>query len=57
MTELGDIVAQHIVRGPITLQRGWMVVAEYADNSISASDRRKVRPGYVRTSGLIQPGR
>jgi hypothetical protein len=32
-----------------------MVVAEYADDSISASDRRKVRPGYARTSGLIRP--
>lgn len=33
-----------------------MVVAEYADDSISASDQRKVRPGYARTSDLIRPG-
>jgi hypothetical protein len=39
----------------IAEQRGWMVGAEYADDSISASDRRKVRPGYARTSGLIRP--
>lgn len=30
----------------IAEQRGWVVVAEFTDNSISASDRRKVRPGY-----------
>lgn len=30
----------------IAEQRGWRVVAEYVDNSVSASDRRKVRPGY-----------
>ena len=30
----------------IAKNRGWVVVAEYVDNSISASDRRKVRPGY-----------
>jgi hypothetical protein len=39
----------------IAEQRGRMVVAEYTDDSISASDRRKVRPGYARTSGLIRP--
>lgn len=27
-------------------QRGWIVVAEYVDNSISASDSKKNRPGY-----------
>jgi site-specific DNA recombinase len=30
----------------IASARGWTVVAEYLDNSISASDRRKRRPGY-----------
>lgn len=32
----------------IAEQRGWKVVGEYTDNSISASDRRKDRPGYNR---------
>jgi len=32
---------QHIAK-----QRGWLVVAEYVDHSITASDRRKRRPGY-----------
>lgn len=32
----------------IARQRGWTVVDEYVDNSISASDARKVRPGYDR---------
>jgi site-specific DNA recombinase len=26
--------------------RGWQVVGVYSDNSISATDARKVRPGY-----------
>lgn len=30
----------------IAEQRGWRIVAEYVDNSISASDKRKARPGY-----------
>lgn len=30
----------------IAADRGWTVVGEYVDNSISASDARKVRPGY-----------
>lgn len=30
----------------IAEQRGWTVVAEYVDNSVSASDKRKHRPGY-----------
>lgn len=30
----------------IAADRGWVVVGEYVDNSISASDARKVRPGY-----------
>ena len=32
----------------IAKQRGWDVVEEYVDNSISASDARKNRPGYNR---------
>ncbi|MGJ6122707.1 recombinase family protein [Mycolicibacterium sp. Y3] len=34
-------LCQQIVR-----QRGWSVAGEYVDNSISASDARKNRPGY-----------
>lgn len=30
----------------IAADRGWDIVAEYSDNSISASDKRKDRPGY-----------
>jgi DNA invertase Pin-like site-specific DNA recombinase len=30
----------------IAEQRGWRIVAEYVDNSISASDKTKTRPGY-----------
>jgi site-specific DNA recombinase len=30
----------------IAKQRGWRIVAEHVDNSFSASDRRKRRPGY-----------
>lgn len=30
----------------IAEQRGWTIVGEYVDNSISASDARKQRPGY-----------
>jgi len=30
----------------IIQQRGWTLIGEYVDNSISASDARKVRPGY-----------
>lgn len=32
----------------IATDRGWKVVDEYVDNSVSASDRSKVRPGYDR---------
>ncbi|MEV4164247.1 recombinase family protein [Nonomuraea dietziae] len=32
----------------IARERGWTVVATYTDNSISASDKTKVRPGYDR---------
>ncbi|WP_369044957.1 recombinase family protein [Sinomonas sp. P10A9] len=37
--------------------RGWTVVEEYLDNSISASDRRKVRPGYDRMIADFEAGR
>jgi site-specific DNA recombinase len=30
----------------ICAARGWQVVGVYSDNSISAADARKVRPGY-----------
>lgn len=30
----------------ICAERGWTVVGEYVDNSVSASDARKKRPGY-----------
>lgn len=30
----------------IAAERGWTVVGEHVDNSISATDARKVRPGY-----------
>jgi hypothetical protein len=29
----------------IAEQRGWSIVAEFTDNSISASDKREARPG------------
>src|SRR3954447_18056439 len=32
----------------IAAERGWVVIGEYVDNSISASDKRKMRPGYYR---------
>lgn len=32
----------------IATERGWEILTEYVDNSISASDRRKVRPAYDR---------
>lgn len=34
--------------GDIVKHRGWQVAGEYVDNSISASDSRKKRPGYDR---------
>lgn len=37
--------------------RGWAVVDEYVDNSISASDRAKVRPGYDRLVADYAAGR
>lgn len=36
--------------------RGWTVVAEYVDNSISASDARKARPGYEELVTAYQNG-
>ena len=32
----------------LAAERGWEIVGEYVDNSVSASDARKVRPGYDR---------
>src|SRR4051812_1421815 len=40
----------------IAAERGWAVVAEYVDNSISASDRRKDRPGYNRLVDAFAAG-
>ncbi len=40
----------------IAADRGWTVVREYVDNSISASDRRKVRPAYDRLVADYQAG-
>lgn len=37
--------------------RGWTVVGEYVDNSISASDARKVRPGYDALCQAYDEGR
>jgi DNA invertase Pin-like site-specific DNA recombinase len=36
--------------------RGWSVVAEYIDNSVSASDARKSRPGYDALVNAYQAG-
>ena len=33
--------------------RGWEVVGEFVDNSISASDARKKRPGYDLTCAIF----
>ncbi len=41
----------------IAKQRGWDVVEEYVDNSISASDARKNRPGYNRLVEDFERGR
>ncbi len=40
----------------IAADRGWTVVREYADNSISASDRRKARPAYDHLVADYQAG-
>lgn len=40
----------------IAKQRGWRVVAEYVDNSISASDKRKARPGYDQLVAAFKAG-
>lgn len=41
----------------IVAQRGWDLVDEYVDNSISATDARKKRPGYNRLVEDMQAGR
>lgn len=38
-------------------QRGWTAVAEFVDNSISASDARKNRPGYDALVKAYEAGR
>ncbi|MGW4586382.1 recombinase family protein [Amycolatopsis thermoflava] len=40
----------------IAEQRGWQIVAEFVDNSVSASDRRRARPGYDRLVEAYQAG-
>jgi site-specific DNA recombinase len=40
----------------IAKDRGWQVVAEFVDNSISASDRRKARPGYDQLVKAFEAG-
>jgi DNA invertase Pin-like site-specific DNA recombinase len=40
----------------IAADRGWEVVAEFVDNSISASDKRKARPAYDRLVKAYQVG-
>lgn len=41
----------------IAVARGWAVVGEYVDNSISASDARKERPGYDQLVRDYEAGR
>lgn len=40
----------------IAADRGWTVVGEFVDNSISASDKRKDRPGYNRLIEAFEGG-
>jgi site-specific DNA recombinase len=40
----------------IAEHRGWQVIGEYVDNSISASDKRKVRPGYDQLVAAFHAG-
>lgn len=40
----------------IAQQRGWTIVEEFVDNSISASDRKKRRPGYDRMVAAYEAG-
>ncbi|QNK80897.1 recombinase family protein [Nakamurella sp. PAMC28650] len=40
----------------IAKARGWTIVKEYVDNSISASDKRKDRPGYNALSSAYVAG-
>lgn len=41
----------------IAAERGWRVVDEYVDNSVSASDKRKARPQYDRMVRDYEAGR
>jgi site-specific DNA recombinase len=41
----------------IVAARGWQLVEEYVDNSISATDAKKNRPGYNRLVEDLQAGR
>jgi site-specific DNA recombinase len=40
----------------IAEQRGWTVIGEYVDNSISASDKRKKRPAYDQLVAAYEAG-
>ncbi|MEQ4207909.1 recombinase family protein [Actinopolymorpha sp. B9G3] len=40
----------------LAAQRGWSIVAEYVDNSISASDKRRERPGYDKLVAAYDAG-
>jgi site-specific DNA recombinase len=41
----------------IVAARGWQLVDEYVDNSISATDAKKNRPGYNRLTADLEAGR
>lgn len=41
----------------IVATRGWELVDEYVDNSISATDAKKARPGYNRLTADLDAGR
>jgi site-specific DNA recombinase len=40
----------------IATERGWQVVAEYVDNNLTASDKRKDRPAYDRMVAAYEAG-
>jgi DNA invertase Pin-like site-specific DNA recombinase len=40
----------------IAKQRGWKVISEFVDNCISASDKRKARPGYDQLVAAYEVG-
>lgn len=40
----------------IAKQRGWPVIGEFVDNSVSASDKRKARPGYEQLVAAYEAG-